>query len=91
MPSALWYVSFASCNILDILWCLLNLQILSPLQELPSLGRNPVYITTIILFAVLQIPTALSNNIAGLLVLRFIAGFLGSPALATGGASVGDM
>jgi DHA1 family multidrug resistance protein-like MFS transporter len=61
------------------------------LQELPSLGRNPVYIVTLFLFAILQIPTALSNNIGSLLVLRFLTGIFASPALATGGASIGDM
>ena len=63
--------------------------LLAPLSE--YFGRNPVYIITIVLFAIIQIPTALATNIGGLLVLRFIAGFLGSPALATGGASIGDM
>lgn len=66
-------------------------QFLAPIQELPSVGRNPVYIITIALFAILQIPTALSSNMAGLLVLRFLSGFLGSPALATGGATIGDV
>jgi DHA1 family multidrug resistance protein-like MFS transporter len=65
--------------------------ILSPLQEIPSFGRNPVYIITLIIFALLQIPTALSTTIGGLLALRFIVGFVGSPALATGGASIGDI
>lgn len=66
-------------------------QLFSPLQELPSLGHNPVYITTIILFAILQIPAALSTNIAGLLVLRFLSGILGSPALTTGGATINNL
>jgi DHA1 family multidrug resistance protein-like MFS transporter len=65
--------------------------IFSPLQELPSLGRNPAYIYTLALFAILQIPAALSTNIGGLLTLRFLSGFFGSPALATGGASIGDI
>lgn len=69
----------------------LFVKFLSPLQELPILGRNPVYIITLTLFAILQIPTALSTNVAGLLVLRFITGLFASPALATGGASVSDM
>ncbi|KAG9025036.1 hypothetical protein FRB95_010609 [Tulasnella sp. JGI-2019a] len=63
----------------------------SPLQELPSWGRNPIYILTAFVFVMLQIPTALAKNIAGLLVLRFLGGFFASPALATGGASVGDI
>lgn len=65
--------------------------LLSPLQELPVLGRNPAYIITLAIFALLQIPTALAPNIGSLLVLRFLSGFFGSPALATGGASVGDI
>jgi len=35
-------------------------------------------------------PTAIVNNFAGLLILRFFQGFSGSPALANGGASFGD-
>lgn len=69
----------------------LPLQLFSPLQELPSLGHNPVYITTIILFALLQIPAALSTSIGGLLVLRFLSGLLGSPALTTGGATISNL
>lgn len=39
----------------------------------------------------LQVPTALCDNLGALLPLRFLAGFIGSPALATGGASLADM
>ncbi|KAJ9652238.1 hypothetical protein H2198_008478 [Neophaeococcomyces mojaviensis] len=63
----------------------------SPLSELPSIGRNPPYIITFILFVILAVPTALSNSYATLLVLRFLTGFMGSPALATGGATMQDM
>ncbi len=66
-------------------------QILSPLQEVPLLGRNPVYMITLFIFAVLQVPLALANNIATILVLRAITGFFASPALATGAASIGDV
>ncbi|KAL8804579.1 MAG: hypothetical protein Q9182_002494 [Xanthomendoza sp. 2 TL-2023] len=65
--------------------------IFSPLSELPLIGRNPVYATTFALFTILSIPTALSKSFAGLLVLRFLQGFLGSPCLATGGATMQDM
>ncbi|GHJ87320.1 hypothetical protein NliqN6_3722 [Naganishia liquefaciens] len=65
--------------------------ILSPLSEIPSLGRTPIYIVTLFLFMILQVPTALVSNFAGFCILRFLAGFIGSPPLATGGASVGDM
>ncbi|KAI4136398.1 MAG: hypothetical protein L6R39_007808, partial [Caloplaca ligustica] len=63
----------------------------SPLSEIPIIGRNPIYLTTFSLFVILSIPTALAENFAGLLVLRFLQGFLGSPCLATGGATMQDM
>ncbi|OTA69680.1 major facilitator superfamily transporter [Hypoxylon sp. EC38] len=63
----------------------------SPLSELPSIGRNPVYISTMFLFVIISIPTALVKNYPGLMVLRFLQGFFGSPCLANGAASLGDM
>ncbi|KAK8042799.1 hypothetical protein PG994_013282 [Apiospora phragmitis] len=63
----------------------------SPLSELPSIGRNPVYIWTMFLFVIVSIPTAFVQNFAGLLVLRFLQGLFGSPCLANGAASLGDM
>ncbi|KUI68222.1 Caffeine resistance protein 5 [Cytospora mali] len=65
--------------------------IFSPLSELPAIGRNPVYIVTMFLYTIVSIPTALVQNYPGLMVLRFLQGFFGSPCLASGGASVGDM
>ncbi|KAI5209139.1 MFS general substrate transporter [Aureobasidium subglaciale] len=65
--------------------------IFSPLSEIPSIGRNPPYIITFAIFTILCLPTALVDNFAGLLVLRFLQGFFGSPILATGGASLQDM
>ncbi|KAI0156551.1 MFS transporter [Xylariaceae sp. FL1272] len=64
---------------------------LSPLSEIPQIGRNPVYIITLAIFVVLQVPTALAVNFGMLLAFRFLTGFVGSPSLATGGASIGDM
>lgn len=63
----------------------------SPMSEIPVIGRNPVYIGTLLVFVALQAPTARINSIGALIPLRFLAGFFGSPALATGGASIGDM
>lgn len=63
----------------------------APLSEIAIIGRNWVYIPTFTLFVILSIPTAVVDNFAGLLVLRFLTGFFGSPCLANGGASVGDM
>lgn len=63
----------------------------SPLSENAIFGRASIYIVTLFIFFILQIPTALVKNIAGLCILRFIAGFFASPCLSTGGASVGDV
>ncbi|KAH9924166.1 MFS general substrate transporter [Fomitopsis serialis] len=64
---------------------------LSPLSEIPQFGRTSVYIASLTIFVVLQVPTALCDNLGALLPLRFLAGFVGSPPLATGGASLADM
>ena len=65
--------------------------IFSPLSEIASIGRNPPYMITMALFVILTVPAALVDNFAGLLVLRFLQGFFGSPCLATGGASLQDL
>ncbi|EST05996.1 Major facilitator superfamily [Kalmanozyma brasiliensis GHG001] len=64
---------------------------LSSISEIPAIGRSMPYLVTLFLFVVLQIPTALATNIAGFMILRFLAGLFGSPPLATGGASIGDL
>ncbi|KAK6461188.1 multidrug resistance protein 2 [Scheffersomyces coipomensis] len=64
---------------------------LSPVTENAAIGRTLVYSITLFIFFILQIPTALSANITGLCILRFISGFFASPALATGGATIGDV
>ena len=63
----------------------------APMSEIPQIGRNPIYIGTLAVFVILQVPTALPVNFATLLCFRFLTGFIGSPALAIGGASIGDM
>jgi DHA1 family multidrug resistance protein-like MFS transporter len=65
--------------------------IFSPMSEIPAIGRSPVYAVTMFLFTILSLPTAMVNNFAGLLVLRFLQGFFGSPCLATGAATMQDM
>lgn len=63
----------------------------SPLSEIPIIGRSPIYAFTMAIFTIISLPTALVNNFAGLLVLRFLQGFFGSPCLATGAATMQDM
>ncbi|OBA19603.1 multidrug resistance protein 7 [Metschnikowia bicuspidata var. bicuspidata NRRL YB-4993] len=65
--------------------------VLSPLSENARFGRTSIYVVTLFIFFILQIPTALVTDIASLSVLRFLAGFFASPCLATGGASLGDI
>ena len=65
--------------------------IFSPLSEIPVIGRNPPYVITFFIYVLLSIGSATVNNFPGLIVLRFLQGFFGSPALATGGASLGDL
>ena len=48
--------------------------VFSPLSEHPAIGRMYVYIVTLFVFVILQIPTALSKNIGSLLILRFLSG-----------------
>lgn len=63
----------------------------APLSEIPVIGRSPVYASTMAIFTILSLPTALVNNFAGLLVLRILQGFFGSPCLANGAATMQDM
>lgn len=65
--------------------------VFAPLSEIPIIGRNPIYYVTFILFFALSFPTAVVDSFAGLLVLRFLQGFFGSPALANAGATFSDM
>jgi MFS transporter, DHA1 family, multidrug resistance protein len=65
--------------------------LLSPLTEIPSIGRNPPYAISGLLFIVLCIPGALVDDFAGLMVIRLLLGLMASPPLATSGASLGDI
>lgn len=50
--------------------------ILAPLSE--TFGRRKLYLICFSIFALLQIPTALSPNVATLIAVRAISGFFGS-------------
>jgi DHA1 family multidrug resistance protein-like MFS transporter len=45
----------------------------------------------IVIFVLFQLPTLFAVNFGMLLAFRFLTGFFGSPALATGGATIADM
>lgn len=64
---------------------------LSTFAEAPQIGRTPVYIFSVVAFTLLNLGVLYAKNIGMLLAFRFITGFVGSPILATGGASLADM
>lgn len=63
----------------------------SPLSEIPGVGRARIYIATFAVFVALALAACVVDTLAGLLVLRFLLGFAGSPCLATAGATLDDM
>ena len=65
--------------------------IFAPASEIPYFGRGPIYIGTLAVFVLLQLGVIYAKNIHMLLAFRFLTGFVGSPVLATGGASISDM
>lgn len=64
---------------------------LSPLSEVPIIGRNWTYIPSMMIFVLFNVGAADAPNYSTLMAFRFFTGFFGSPALATGGASLGDI
>lgn len=63
----------------------------SPLSELPAIGRAPVYLLTLAIFVFFEFAVIYPTNFGMLMAFRFLTGFIGSPALATGAASMADM
>lgn len=63
----------------------------SPMSEMTTIGRIEMYVWTFLAFVLLQLPFGFAVNMPIFLIFRFLAGFVGSPALATGGATIADM
>jgi multidrug resistance protein len=61
----------------------------SPLSEI--IGRRPVYIISLGLYVIFNIPCALSPNIGGLLVCRFLCGVFASSGLSLAGGTIADV
>ncbi|CAG7931635.1 unnamed protein product [Penicillium olsonii] len=61
----------------------------SPLSEI--IGRRPVYIISLFLYTIFNIPCALSPNIGGLLVCRFLCGVFSSSGLSLAGGTIADI
>ncbi|KAH7018685.1 major facilitator superfamily domain-containing protein [Macrophomina phaseolina] len=62
--------------------------ILSPLSEF--YGRRPIYIVSYSFFFIWLIPCAVAQNMATILVARFLDGLAGSAFLSVAGGTVGD-
>lgn len=65
--------------------------IFSPISENAEVGRMPLYISSLLISVLLQIPLALAHNFAGLCILRFLTGVFASPCLSIGPAAVCDV
>lgn len=61
----------------------------SPLSEI--IGRRPVYIISLALYTIFNIPCALAPNIGGLLVCRFLCGVFSSSGLSLAGGTIADI
>lgn len=63
----------------------------SPMSEIPRLGRGGIYFWTLFAFIILQLPAGYAVNMPMFLFFRWLTGFVGSPSLATGGATIADV
>lgn len=61
----------------------------SPLSEI--FGRRPIYIISLGLYVIFNIPCALAPNIGGLLVCRFLCGVFASSGLSMAGGTIADI
>ena len=65
--------------------------VLTPLQEMASYGRDPAYTIGLAIFVLFNVPIVVSHNLSVVIAFRFFTGFVGSPALTAGGASMADI
>lgn len=64
--------------------------ILSPYLNIPCWPKCHLHCLSFHL-CILQVPTAMMDTIEKIAGLRFLAGIVASPALSTGGATIGDL
>lgn len=77
-----------SVSIFVLAWAICPLFV-APLSEI--FGRKIVLNTSIVLLVIFNMASALSRNIAQLLVFRFLAGCAGAPPLSIGGGTMADL
>ena len=56
-----------------------------------TVGRNPVYITTMVLYMIFIMASGLAPNFGAQIAFRFLAGFFGSTPLTCAGGSLSDI
>jgi multidrug resistance protein len=81
-------VAILTCSIM-VLGFAVGPLLWSPLSEI--IGRKPVYIISLTLYVIFNIPCALSPNIGGLLVCRFLCGVFSSSGLSLAGGTIADI
>ncbi|KAF2107055.1 MFS transporter [Lophiotrema nucula] len=64
---------------------------LSPVSEIPFIGRNIPYYSSFALFFLISIILCVVDNFPAMIVLRFLQGLFGSTPLATGAATMEDI
>jgi DHA1 family multidrug resistance protein-like MFS transporter len=83
--------SFSFSQLHNLTLTSLQPMIFSPLSEIPRFGRLSVYMITLFLLVILQIPTILATNYSTIMAARFLAGFVCAPSLSTGVATLSDV
>ncbi|EED12734.1 caffeine resistance protein, putative [Talaromyces stipitatus ATCC 10500] len=65
--------------------------ILSPISNVPSFGRTPVYVLGSLAFCLFCIGCALAKNIETILILRFFGGIVGTSPTCIGGTTLAEV
>ncbi|UZJ56273.1 hypothetical protein CBS101457_005593 [Exobasidium rhododendri] len=65
--------------------------LLAPPSDVPSIGRSTPYWTSMLALVMFNVGAAKAESYGVHIAMRFLAGMAGSPALATGGATLGDI
>lgn len=74
---------------LFVFCCALGPILIAPLSEL--YGRRPLYLVSLVLYIVFQLPTAFGQNMATLIVGRALAGLMGSVSLSNVPGTISDI
>ncbi|KAK9848220.1 Major facilitator superfamily domain [Penicillium brevicompactum] len=65
--------------------------ILSPISNLPAIGRTPVYVLGSLAFCLFSIGAALAKNIETVIILRVLGGLVGASPTCIGGTTIAEV